>query len=85
LVWPHGRSTLARLAGFPAINTLDGFGFEFAAGVPKPQILELASLAFIERNENVVLLGPSGARSPPRCGRTSSPTPCAAASSPTSC
>ena len=56
----RSRSTLARLAGFPAIKTLDGFDFEFAAGVPKPQILELASLAFVERNENVVLLGPSG-------------------------
>jgi len=56
----RSRSTLARLAGFPAIKTLDGFDFEFAAGVPKSQILELASLAFIERNENVVLLGPSG-------------------------
>jgi len=56
----RSRSTLARLAGFPAIKTLDGFDFEFAAGVPRPQLLELASLTFIERNENVVLLGPSG-------------------------
>jgi DNA replication protein DnaC len=39
---------------------VDGFDFEFAAGVPKSQMLELASLTFIERNENVVLLGPSG-------------------------
>jgi DNA replication protein DnaC len=29
-------------------------------GVPKAQVLELASLAFIERVENIVLLGPSG-------------------------
>lgn len=56
----RSRSTLARLAGFPAIKTVDGFDFEFAAGVPKSQMLELASLTFIERNENVVLLGPSG-------------------------
>ena len=54
------RSTLAKLAGFPAIKTLDGFHFDMATGVPKAQVLELASLAFIERNENVVLLGPSG-------------------------
>lgn len=54
------RSTLTRLAGFPAIKTLDGFDYEFAAGVPKATIQELGGLAFIERNENVVLVGPSG-------------------------
>jgi DNA replication protein DnaC len=54
------RSTFARLASFPAIKTLDGFNFTVASGVPKAQIQELGSLAFIERNENVVLLGPSG-------------------------
>jgi len=54
------RSTLTRLAGFPAIKTLDEFDYEFASGVPKATIQELASLAFVERNENVVLVGPSG-------------------------
>lgn len=54
------RSTFARLASFPAIKTLDGFDFTAATGVPKAQIAELSTLAFIERNENVVLLGPSG-------------------------
>ena len=54
------RSTLTKLAGFPAIKTLDGFSFDVATGVPKAQVQELANLAFIERNENVVLLGPSG-------------------------
>jgi len=54
------RMTLARLASFPAIKTLEGFDFNAATGVSKAQIQELASLAFIERAENVVLLGPSG-------------------------
>jgi DNA replication protein DnaC len=54
------RSTLTRLAGFPAIKTLDEFDYEFAAGVPKATLQELSGLAFIERNENVVLVGPSG-------------------------
>lgn len=54
------RSTLTRLAGFPAIKTLDEFDFEFAPGVPKATLQELTSLAFVERNENVVLVGPSG-------------------------
>jgi len=42
------------------IKTLDDFDFNFAKGLPKKQIKELASLAFIERKENIVLLGPSG-------------------------
>lgn len=55
-----GRSILTRMAGFPAIKTLDDFDFKFATGIPKAKIKELASLAFIERAENIVLLGPSG-------------------------
>lgn len=54
------QSTLTRLAGFPAIKTLDDFDYSFAAGVKKSQIDELAGLGFIERQENVVLVGPSG-------------------------
>ena len=50
----------ARVAGFPAIKTLDQYDFTFATGAPRKQIMELASLAFIERAENVVFLGPSG-------------------------
>ena len=50
------RRMLTRLAGFPAIKTLDEFDFEFALGVPKALVLELGSLAFVERAENVVLL-----------------------------
>ncbi|PND65952.1 transposase, partial [Escherichia coli] len=54
------QSILTRMAGFPAIKTLDDFNSEFAKGVRKSQIEELAGLGFIERNENIVLVGPSG-------------------------
>lgn len=54
------RSTMTRLAGFPAIKTLDDFDYEFASGVPKQTVQELTALSFVERNENVVLVGPSG-------------------------
>ena len=54
------RSTLTRLAGFPVVKTLEQFSYDFAKGVKRSQIEELASLAFIERAENVVLVGPSG-------------------------
>lgn len=56
----RSRSMLTRLAGFPAIKTLDDYNFHFANSAPKPLLQELAGLAFIERTENVVLLGPSG-------------------------
>lgn len=54
------RSMYSRMAGFPARKELESFDFQFATGVPKRQLTELSSLAFIERHENVVLLGPSG-------------------------
>lgn len=54
------QTMYTRMAGFPSVKTLDEFDYKFASGVPKKQINELASLSFIERKENVVLLGPSG-------------------------
>jgi DNA replication protein DnaC len=54
------QTMLTRLAGFPAIKTLDDFDYEFSQGVKRSQIEELAGLGFVERNENVVLIGPSG-------------------------
>jgi DNA replication protein DnaC len=56
----RARELFARIAGFPSIKTLDQYDFAFATGAPRKQIMELASLAFVERSENVVFLGPSG-------------------------
>lgn len=56
----RARQTLLKLATLPAIKTLEDYDFTFASGTPKGQIQELSSLAFIERAENIVLLGPSG-------------------------
>lgn len=56
----RARTTLATLAAFPAVKTLDQYDFAFAVGAPRQQILEVATLAFIERKANVVFLGPSG-------------------------
>jgi IstB-like ATP binding protein len=58
----RARAMLARVAGFPAIKTLEQYDFAFATGAPRKQIMELASLAFVERGENVVFLGPFGGR-----------------------
>jgi DNA replication protein DnaC len=56
----RAREMFARVAGFPAIKTLDQYDFSFVTGAPRKQIMELASLAFVERAENAVFLGPSG-------------------------
>jgi len=56
----RSRQMLVKLATLPSVKTLEQFDFEAAAGVPKARIDELAGLAFVERRENVILLGPSG-------------------------
>jgi DNA replication protein DnaC len=53
-------ATLLKLATMPTVKTLEQFDWKDASGAPKAQILELAHLAFVERAENVVMLGPSG-------------------------
>jgi DNA replication protein DnaC len=54
------RETLLKYAGLPVIKHFDDYDFKFATGAPRKQLQELTSLAFIERAENIVLLGPSG-------------------------
>lgn len=54
------RQVLLKLATLPSVKTLESYDFGFASGAPRVQIQELAALTFVERAENVVLLGPSG-------------------------
>jgi DNA replication protein DnaC len=54
------RQALLKIATLPTIKSLENYDFNFATGAPRAQIQELASLSFIERAENIVLLGPSG-------------------------
>ncbi|HGD3508831.1 TPA: IS21-like element ISKpn7 family helper ATPase IstB [Klebsiella pneumoniae] len=56
----RSRELLTRMACFPGIKTLEDYDFSFNPGVPKALVQELGSLAFVERAENVVLIGPSG-------------------------
>jgi len=53
-------NTMTKLAMMPAVKMLEQFDWAQAQGAPKAQIQELAHLAFLQRAENVVLLGPSG-------------------------
>lgn len=51
---------LKKIAGFPAIKSIENYDFEFAQGVCKREIEELAKLTFVLRKENVIFLGASG-------------------------
>ncbi len=53
----EGRLKQARLAW---IKTLDQFEFEYQPSIDRKQVRELAGLSFIDRTQNVVLLGPPG-------------------------
>jgi DNA replication protein DnaC len=57
----RAREMLTRIAGFPALKTLEAYDCAFASGAPCQQIHEFTELGFVERSANVVLLGPSGA------------------------
>jgi DNA replication protein DnaC len=54
------RETLLKFAGLPTLKYFEDYDFKFATGAPKKQLQELTGLAFIDRAENIVLLGPSG-------------------------
>lgn len=56
----RGIESRLRLARFPWIKTLDQFDFEFQPSLDRKVGRELAGVSFIERAENVVLLGPPG-------------------------
>jgi DNA replication protein DnaC len=58
----HHKGLASRLkqARLPWIKTLAQFDFNFQPSIDKKIIRELAGMRFIERHENVILLGPPG-------------------------
>jgi DNA replication protein DnaC len=52
--------TAMRRARLPALKTLADFDFSFQPSVKREQLESLHTLGFLERKENVVLLGPPG-------------------------
>lgn len=52
--------TAMRASRLPAIKTLAQFDFAFQPSIKREQIQALHELGFLERAENVVLLGPPG-------------------------
>jgi DNA replication protein DnaC len=49
-----------RLARFPYIKTLEQFDFSFQPSIDRKLVRELAGLGFVERGDNLLLLGPPG-------------------------
>lgn len=51
-----------RIAHFPYYRTFEDFDFSFQPSINKEQVLELASLRFIEEKKNILLIGSPGTR-----------------------
>lgn len=49
-----------RAASFEGPKSLEDFDFSFNPDMPKARIVELATCRFIDRHQNVVLIGPAG-------------------------
>ena len=49
-----------RSSGFPYVKGLADFDWDFQPSVPRAEIEELATLRFVERAENVLLVGSPG-------------------------
>lgn len=47
------------MAGFPVVKTLENFDYK-SSSLNQSQIRELSTLHFIDRCENILLLGPEG-------------------------
>ncbi len=56
----RGIEARLRQSRFPWVKTLEQFDFEFQPSLDRRQVRELAGLSFVERSQNVVLLGPPG-------------------------
>lgn len=49
-----------RRACFEQLKTIEDFDFHFNPSVPKAKVLELGTCAFVERHENVLIVGNAG-------------------------
>lgn len=56
----RAQDMMLRLASFPFRRALEDFDFSFQPSVSQKQLREFAGCAYVERAENVILLGPPG-------------------------
>ncbi|WP_342541475.1 IS21-like element helper ATPase IstB [Heyndrickxia sp. FSL K6-6286] len=52
--------SMVKVGAFPHFKEIKDFDFSFQTSVNQQQILDFLTLRFIEKNENIVFLGPSG-------------------------
>lgn len=52
--------SMIKAAAFPFVKTIEDYDFDFQPCVDKQEILEIATLRFMENAENIVFLGSSG-------------------------
>jgi DNA replication protein DnaC len=52
--------SMVKVGAFPHRKEIGEFDFEFQPSINRQQILDFVSLRFLEKNENIVFLGPSG-------------------------
>ncbi|EIA21411.1 IS21-like element helper ATPase IstB [Listeria fleischmannii] len=52
--------SMVKTAAFPHLKEIQEFDFDFQPSINRQQILDFISLRFIEDNQNIVFLGPSG-------------------------
>ena len=55
-----GVESRLKMARFPWIKTLEQFDFSFQPSIDRKVVRELAALGFVNRAENVIILGPPG-------------------------
>lgn len=52
--------SMVKVGAFPHLKEIKDFDFTFQPSLNQQQILDFLTLRFIEKNENIVFLGPSG-------------------------
>lgn len=56
----NASRSMIKAAAFPFVKELKDYDFEFQPSVNEQKQKELCTLGFLEKNENIVFLGPSG-------------------------
>jgi len=56
----NAQIAMVKVAGFPYLKELKDFDFEFQPKINKQQFLDFQTLRFLEKNENILLIGNSG-------------------------
>ena len=62
--YQRGIETRLRQARLPWVKTIEQFDFDFQPSLDRRQVRELCGLSFVERADNIVILGPPGVGKP---------------------